>query len=412
VNCGGSTPVCCYAPHSFQASSCSTAEACQAEPGSLQLCIANADCPTGQTCQPTAFPSQPAGQPGGFTACYPGVAIACGSTQCNTAQGCCLNSATPTCGAPDCGMGLTFSCTGNVNCGGSTPICCYTPHTYQAASCSTAEACQVEAGSLQLCTANADCPTGQTCQPTALPAQTAGQSGGFTACLPGGTPASVICGSMKCDSGQVCCVSASGATKCAASCESTGCPSATIQDSGPDVGLVSVTTTLPPPGPGPVEVDAAIVNVSADATEGDGGEAGCPSLVVNGDFAMGNAGFMSGYNYVAPAAMIDTEGQYTVGPNPSTVSVYPDWLMINPPSGPGNMLIANGSPNPNTSIWTQTIPVHPQTAYTFSYWMTCVDADCLSLPTLQASVNMASVGPMFTAAVQGGTWTQYTTTWS
>ena len=74
--------------------------------------------------------------------------------------------------------------------------------------------------------------------------------------------------------------------------------------------------------------------------------------------------------------------------------------MMNPPSGPANMLIVNASPIANTSMWTETIQVQPETMYTLSFWIACVEADCVSLPTLQASVNSALVGSLLTATAR------------
>jgi hypothetical protein len=83
-----------------------------------------------------------------------------------------------------------------------------------------------------------------------------------------------------------------------------------------------------------------------------------------------------------------------------------------PAFGPRQQLIVNASPIANTSMWTETIQVQPETMYTLSFWIACVEADCVSLPTLQASVNSALVGSLLTATAPGGIWAKYTTMWS
>ena len=40
--------------------------------------------------------------------------------------------------------------------------------------------------------------------------------------------------------------------------------------------------------------------------------------------------------------------------------------------------------------------------YTLSFWMACLEADCISLPTLQAYVNSVAVGSLLTARIPGG----------
>jgi len=71
------------------------------------------------------------------------------------------------------------------------------------------------------------------------------------------------------------------------------------------------------------------------------------NLITNGDFSAGNSGFTTGYNYVAPAANIMyTEGNITIASSPQ--SVHNLWVPI---AGSNPMLIANGSPTSNLTIW-------------------------------------------------------------
>lgn len=318
---------------------------------------------------------------------------------------------------------------GTVSCGGTNcppgNACCGNGQT---GTCSTKSACP--AGQVQMCGDNigtaVGCPSGQSClqgpsgigTPGGVCGNCAGNdcpSGGV--CCGYGTVGICITGTLcpsgqmqlcgtaigtgvGCPSGQICRPYGVSETSGGVCRPSDGGVGSTIQDSGANASLDSA-------------VDAGAVKVSADATEGDGAAAGCPSLVVNGDFAMGNVSFSTDYIYVAPPSPINTEGEYTVGQDPSQVSVYGDWLaMSNPTGGHSNMLIVNASPNATASMWTQTIPVQPQTNYTLSFWIACLEANCVSLPTVQAYVNSTPVGSLLTAASPGGTWTKYTTTWS
>lgn len=86
------------------------------------------------------------------------------------------------------------------------------------------------------------------------------------------------------------------------------------------------------------------------------------NLLTNGDFEAGNSGFTTDYNYVAPAAnVMYTEGNITISTNP--ISVHDLW--VNKPSS--NMLIANGSPTSNLTIWQESaIAVTNGGKYNFS----------------------------------------------
>jgi hypothetical protein len=137
------------------------------------------------------------------------------------------------------------------------------------------------------------------------------------------------------------------------------------------------------------------------------------NIVLNGDFSAGNTGFTNGYVYVPPApGSINTEGEYTVGSDPSAFSIYPDWMKFGDhTNGSGNMLIANGSPNPNTSVWTQMVSVSPNTNYVFSFWGATVNTVSGSQTVLQPFINSSAVGSALTLPVLGGTWTQDSVSW-
>ena len=76
------------------------------------------------------------------------------------------------------------------------------------------------------------------------------------------------------------------------------------------------------------------------------------NLIANGDFEQGNAGFASGYTFVAPNSnLMQVEGTYTVGPSPAATSPY--WT-VNPAGATGNMLIVNGAAQ-SLLVWEQVI---------------------------------------------------------
>lgn len=112
-------------------------------------------------------------------------------------------------------------------------------------------------------------------------------------------------------------------------------------------------------------------------------------LVVNGDFSLGNVGFVSDYEYVAEtggSALLE-EGKYSVGTSPrnyhSRFISHGDHT-----SGTGNMLIANGSPDNNKYVWQQTVFVEAGETYEFSAWFLSVSDNApLNKDMIEYSIN-------------------------
>ncbi|MGC4036374.1 MAG: PKD domain-containing protein [Chitinophagaceae bacterium] len=130
------------------------------------------------------------------------------------------------------------------------------------------------------------------------------------------------------------------------------------------------------------------------------------NLITNGDFSGGNASFTSEYNY---AANNTTEGQYTVGTNPSTWNASLSSCKDHT-SGNGKMMLVNGAPVAGVNVWKQTVTVTPNTNYAFSTWI-----DALYTPNpaqLQFSINGNTIGNLITASLPTCTWTQFYTTWN
>jgi hypothetical protein len=92
-----------------------------------------------------------------------------------------------------------------------------------------------------------------------------------------------------------------------------------------------------------------------------------PNLVVNGDFEAGNTGFSSAYIYGTGGTygLLSSEGQYAIATSPNATHMNFSDCVDHTPTGVGNMLVANGSGTPNTSVWCQSISVDPNTNYLF-----------------------------------------------
>ena len=130
------------------------------------------------------------------------------------------------------------------------------------------------------------------------------------------------------------------------------------------------------------------------------------NLITNGDFSAGNTGFTSQYHYTPNNT---TEGEYYVGTNPQA------WYPAHHPctdhtSGNGRMLLVNGSPTPNVEVWKTTVPVAPNTNYSFSTWICSISSP--NPAQLSFSINGNSIGGLINASLPTCTWSQFYTVWN
>ena len=110
------------------------------------------------------------------------------------------------------------------------------------------------------------------------------------------------------------------------------------------------------------------------------------------------------------------EGNYVVGSNPQDFNPY-GRSFGDHTTGTGLMLIANGSPTPNTVLWQETVNAATLTSYVFSGWAASwgessgngIDP---SPAELEFFVNGVQIGSEFTLNAQDGQWSQFSATWS
>jgi hypothetical protein len=168
-----------------------------------------------------------------------------------------------------------------------------------------------------------------------------------------------------------------------------------------------------------------IINPVTSANTGDyivtGSVLSGINLVTNGDFEAGNTGFNTAYLYAGTGSTALSsggpwntgEGQYTVVADPNSVhsgySKSPDHT-IGGPIPVGMQMVINGSKAANVTIWSETVPVQPNTNYQFTYWIQSVVSS--SPPQLTFKINTVVVGPTFTAMTTAGNWTQYVYNWN
>ncbi|MEI6766684.1 MAG: hypothetical protein WCM76_13705, partial [Bacteroidota bacterium] len=129
-------------------------------------------------------------------------------------------------------------------------------------------------------------------------------------------------------------------------------------------------------------------------------------VINNGNFSAGNTGFWSSYIY---QSNLIPEGDYYIGTNPNTYhsnfSPCTDHT-----TGTGNMMIINGAPTANVTVWCQTIATIPGVDYAFSTWVTSVHPT--SPAVLQFSINGVLLGSPFTAPATTCQWTQFYALWN
>jgi hypothetical protein len=140
------------------------------------------------------------------------------------------------------------------------------------------------------------------------------------------------------------------------------------------------------------------------------------SVVTNGDFTSGNTGFTSDYIYKAKTStpnVLYAEATYGVYTDPSALhngfSSFNDHTG-NSPANQRNMLIVNGAPTANTTVWAQNITVLANTDYVFSVWVS--SANGTNPAQLQFSINGSPLGTTIIPPTTTGSWQYFTTTWT
>ena len=131
------------------------------------------------------------------------------------------------------------------------------------------------------------------------------------------------------------------------------------------------------------------------------------NIIVNGDFSLGDSAINSGYK---STVFNQYEGEYHVGPNPYLWNAGMSIACTDHTTGSGNMLIVNGAPDPNKTIWLQTVNVKKNTNYAFSTWLQPVSVE--NPAQLMFSINGQSIGNLITAVLPLCNWQQFYTVWN
>lgn len=135
------------------------------------------------------------------------------------------------------------------------------------------------------------------------------------------------------------------------------------------------------------------------------------NLLLNGDFEFGDqllfTDYLPGMN--GPFGPLSDAGTYAVTDNPQSVHI--NFIACSDhTTGMGQMMVFNGSNQPATKLWCETVPVQPMQPYQFSAWVTMVNTS--NPPSLALTVNDEPIGESITASLQSCDWQELQIPWS
>jgi len=132
-------------------------------------------------------------------------------------------------------------------------------------------------------------------------------------------------------------------------------------------------------------------------------------LVTNGDFTAGNIGFTTDYGYATGATSLYPEGLYSVDTSPQ--NVHPFFASFGDhTTGTGNMMIVNGHPDANKTVWSETIGgLHIGSNYALSAYATSVVG--YNPANLEFSINGIQVGSNQSLSAGTPDWSPFAGIW-
>jgi gliding motility-associated-like protein len=134
------------------------------------------------------------------------------------------------------------------------------------------------------------------------------------------------------------------------------------------------------------------------------------NIIRNGDFENGYEDFTNEYELGFGGAwgLLSSEGTYAVDVN--SANVHSNFPSCTDYSGTGNMLIVNGSNEPDARLWCQTVTVAPNTDYLFATWAMTVIAE--NPAVLQFSIGNELLGTPFTLSSIPCAWNSFNESWN
>ena len=135
------------------------------------------------------------------------------------------------------------------------------------------------------------------------------------------------------------------------------------------------------------------------------------NTAINGNFSGGNSGFNSEYAFRQDnkSDALFNEKTYSVTSNPRNVHTGFSSFTDHTRDAGALMMVVNGSLQSNTSVWSQSISVLPNTFYVFSIWGASAHKD--NPGRLTFSINGTQIGNIDLTSTPGE-WKEFTTEWS
>lgn len=177
----------------------------------------------------------------------------------------------------------------------------------------------------------------------------------------------------------------------------------TANPADPTLTAANNTSTTPTVSPLTTTTYTATSGVAANAT----------NLVINGDFSMGDFGFVTDYVNYLPGTVPTSgvQGAYGIVTNP-TSWFSPFSSCTDHTSSGGNMLVADGATTGTTKVWYSPAPITviPGKNYTFSYFLAAVVSG--GPAKLEVLINNVSIGTVATAPSTPCVWNEHSYVWN
>jgi gliding motility-associated-like protein len=153
--------------------------------------------------------------------------------------------------------------------------------------------------------------------------------------------------------------------------------------------------------------------VNTTYTVTSGVPANATNLVINGDFSLGDYGFVTDYINYLPGTVPNSgvQGAYGIVTNPRSWFTPFSQCTDHTSSG-GNMLVADGSTSGTAKVWYSPAPITviPGKNYTFSYFLAAVVTG--GPAKLEVLINNVSIGPIATAPGSPCFWEEHSYIWN
>jgi gliding motility-associated-like protein len=196
--------------------------------------------------------------------------------------------------------------------------------------------------------------------------------------------------------------------------DTTVCPNSNLTFTAGGGGNSAYNWTASPNDPELSVIDQPTINISPNntTTYTVSTNVNSPNLVYNGNFELGNNGFMSEYKNYAPNNPNGAQRAYGIVTNASNwYNTFGNCVDHTSGDGNGRFMVIDGSTYNlgNEKFWCQQIAVEPNKDYLFSYWVQTVSLN--NVAKIETRVNGNVIGTQ-NALNQNCVWNQVSYVWN